>query len=97
MGREIHAVFSHWAWLLRGAAPSHGGCGLSWGGRFMQFFHIRRGCLGGQPRHMVGAVCLGAGDSLWCRFSLPGWGRVRVGRGPEGDFGVSVFLGRWFG
>ena len=54
----------------------------------MQFFHIGRGCLGGQPRHMVGAVCLGAGDSLWCSFSLPGWGRVRVGRGPEGDFGV---------
>ena len=61
----------------------------------MQFFHIRRGCLGGQPRHMVGAVCLGAGDSLWCRFSLPGWGRVRVGRGPEGDFGVVFSPLRW--
>ena len=27
--------FSHWAWLFRGTAPSHGGCGLSWGGNLL--------------------------------------------------------------
>lgn len=27
------------------------------------FFHVRRGCLGAQPRHTVGAVYHGAGDS----------------------------------
>ena len=30
------------------------------------FFHVRRGCLGAQPRHMVGAVYHGVGAS--CSF-----------------------------
>ena len=71
IGRKIHAFFSCRAWLFRGAAPSHGGCGLSWGGRFMQFFHIGRVCLGAQPCHMVGAVYHGVGDSWGCSFPSP--------------------------
>ena len=35
------------------------------------FFHVRRGCLGAQPRHMVGAVYHGVGDSWGCSFPSP--------------------------
>ena len=36
------------------------------GRKIHAFFHVGRGCLGAQPRHTVGAVYHGAGDS--CSF-----------------------------
>ena len=38
---------------------------------------------------------LGEGWGGGIFYSLPGWGRVRVGRGPEGDFGVVFSPLRW--
>ena len=81
IGRETHAFFSHWACLLRGAAPF----------LVLSRFGMKSGAGELLPRP------LGEGWGGGIFYSLPGWGRVRVGRGPEGDFGVSVFWGRWFG
>ena len=70
------AVFSHWAWLLRGAAPF----------LVLSRFGMKSGAGELLPRP------LGEGWGGGIFYSLPGWGRVRVGRGPEGIFGFFCFV-----